>query len=325
VLAVAREGAAGWVIFPTGDETAALVSRYHEELSGAFRLTTPPWSTFRWAYDKRLTDALAQSAGVTAPRTYQGVDPDDLDQLTLTYPVIVKPAVKTAVNAFTHAKAWRVGCLSELQARYAEACALVSPEIILIQELIPGGGEEQFSFAALCDHGEPLASLTARRTRQYPTDFGRASSFVETVDCPAVVDASYRLLAQMRFCGLIEIEFKRDPRDGAFKLLDLNPRVWGWHTLAGRVGIDFPYLAYQQALGAAVSAPPPTTGVGWLRVHTDVLAAVHDITHGRLSLLAYLRSLKRPLELSTLDVRDPVPCLMEGPLSLLIAARRRRL
>src|SRR5204863_124565 len=35
---------------------------------------------------------------------------------------------------------------------------------------------------------------------------------------------------------------------GRYKLLDINPRVWGWHTLCGRAGVDFPYLLWQLVL-----------------------------------------------------------------------------
>ena len=46
----------------------------------------------------------------------------------------------------------------------------------LLQELIPGDGEAQFSYVALCADGCPLAWATARRTRQFPTEFGHSSS-----------------------------------------------------------------------------------------------------------------------------------------------------
>ena len=106
----------------------------------------------------------------------------------------------------------------------------------MIQELIPGSGRdgdgEQLSYAALCRRGAPLAQVVAaRRTRQYPPDFGRASTFVETIEEPEVEEMSRRLLGHLGFDGLVEVEFKRDPRDGELKLLDINPRVWGWHTL----------------------------------------------------------------------------------------------
>jgi predicted ATP-grasp superfamily ATP-dependent carboligase len=57
----------------------------------------------------------------------------------------------------------------------------------MVQELIPGNGETQVSFAALCDDGRPLAWLTARRMRQYPVDFGRFNTCVETVDLPEFI------------------------------------------------------------------------------------------------------------------------------------------
>src|SRR4051812_34614330 len=60
----------GWVLFPTGDEPAALLAHRHSELKDRFRLTTPTWEVLRWAYDKRLTHRLAADAGVDYPKTY---------------------------------------------------------------------------------------------------------------------------------------------------------------------------------------------------------------------------------------------------------------
>ena len=64
------------------------------------------------------------------------------------------------------------------------------PDTLMVQELIAGGGEAQLSYAALCRDGVPLAAVTARRTRQYPAEFGRASTFVETIECPEIVEPS---------------------------------------------------------------------------------------------------------------------------------------
>src|ERR1700693_4803843 len=49
-----------WVLFPTSDESAALLSRFHSPLSRRFRVSTPAWDVLRWAYDKRLTYRLAE-------------------------------------------------------------------------------------------------------------------------------------------------------------------------------------------------------------------------------------------------------------------------
>src|SRR5260370_7026225 len=117
---------------------------------------------------------------------------------------------------------------------------MMDPKLLLIQEVVPGWGEAQFSFAALCKDGSPLASVVARRTRQFPMDFGRFSTYVETIEEPRVVEPALRLLAATRITGLVEEEFKRDPRNNQFLLLDVNPRVWGWHTLSRRAGVVVP-------------------------------------------------------------------------------------
>ena len=212
-----------WVLFPTRDDTAALLGRHGDQLAERFRLTSPRWDVMRWAYDKRLTDRLAQNARVDYPWTSYPRDGSDVAAIDCSFPVILKPAVKAELNRFTHDKAWQADDRRTLLARYEEACALVDPELIMVQELIPGGGEAQFSFAALCADGRPLASVVARRTRQYPVDFGHSSSFVETIEEPSIEELARRLLAVLAYSGLVEIEFKHDARTGVHKLLDINP------------------------------------------------------------------------------------------------------
>src|SRR5258708_29710516 len=105
---------------------------------------------------------------------------------------------------------------------------MIPAELILVQELIPGGGEFQFSYAALCCDGKPIASLTARRTRQYPIDFGYSSSFVETLDVPEIVAPSPRLLAALRYNGSVGAEHALLARHGRYKLRAPNPTLWTW-------------------------------------------------------------------------------------------------
>src|SRR5206468_10092330 len=180
--------------------------------------------------------------------------------------------------------------------RYDEASALLPSETLIIQEMVPGGGEAQFSYAALCKDGRSLASVVARRTRQFPRDFGQFSTYVETIDAPEIVEPAERLLAAVHFTGLAEVEFKRDPRDGQFNVLDINPRVWGWHTLSRRAGVDFPYLLWLLTRGEPVPRLRGRPGERWVHLSADLGMAIEEILGGRLSLLEYLRSIRGPLE-----------------------------
>ncbi len=303
-----------WVLFPTSDESAALLSKFHTALSRRFLVSTPTWEALRWAYDKRLTYQLAAEQKVDYPSTIYPATEVDLEGVPCAFPAILKPATHATINRFTADKAWPVANREELLARYREARELIPPELILVQERIPGGGESQFSYAALCYDGQPIASLTARRTRQYPIDFGYSSSFVETLDIPEIVGPSRRLLTAIRYTGLVEVEYKLDARNGRYKLLDINPRLWTWSPLGGRAGIDFPYLLWRMMVGRSVPEKTGRTGVRWVRMSTDVPAAIHLMLRGRLSLGAYLRSLRSPVEFALMAADDPLPGLLDLPL-----------
>jgi len=303
-----------WVLLPTSDESAALLSKFHALLSRRFRVSTPVWDVLRWAYDKRLTYKLAAEQQVDCPHTIYPASEADLEGASGALPGILKPATHATTNRFTADKAWPVDSREELLVRYRQARELIPPDLILVQERIPGGGESQFSYAALCCDGQPIASLTARRTRQYPIDFGHSSSFVETLDVPEIVAPSRRLLAAIRYTGLVEVEYKFDARNGRYKLLDINPRLWTWATLGARAGIDFPYLLWQMLLGLPVQEKAGRTDVRWVRMITDVPAAIHEMARGRLSPGAYVRSLRSPLEFSVTALDDPLPGLVEVPL-----------
>jgi predicted ATP-grasp superfamily ATP-dependent carboligase len=303
-----------WVLFPTSDESAALLSKFHAELSCRFRVSTPNWNVLRWAYDKRLTYRLAAEERVDYPSTILPGTEADLGGASFPFPVVLKPATHASINRFTTEKAWPAANREELLARYREARELIPPDLILVQERIPGGGEAQFSYAALCCDGQPIASLTARRTRQYPIDFGYSSSFVETLDVPEIVAPSRRLLAAIHYTGLVEVEYKRDARDGRYKLLDINPRLWTWSPLGDRAGIDFPYLLWQMMVGRPVTEQTGRTGVRWIRMCTDVPAAIHEMLRGRMSLGTYLRSLRGPVKFALMAADDPLPGLLDLPL-----------
>jgi D-aspartate ligase len=303
----------GWTLFPTGDETAALVAAHHEALAVRFRLTTPPWEQTRFAYDKRLTYELAREAGVAAPATVCPGGEAGLAALDFELPCILKPAAKEGLNRFTHERAWMVSGREELRTRYAEACELVGAERVLVQELIPGGGDAQFSFGAVCAEGRPVASIVARRRRQYPVRFGHSSSNVETVAQPEVERDARRLLEAIGYSGLVEVEFKRDPRSGELKVLDVNPRVWTWFTLGTRAGVDLAHLAHRVAQGDRPDEVRARPGVRWVRMGTDLLAAAAEMREGRLSPGAYLRTLRPPLELAVFAVDDPRPLAAAAP------------
>ena len=324
LLALAqREGLAGAVLFAGGDAEVRFIAENHAALAGVFRLTTPAWVSLQHLFDKRLMHEHAAALGLAVPRAWAPRDRADLETLPVRFPLVLKPTVRTIDNAFTLAKAWRADDRASLLARYDEAAALVGADQIVVQELIPGGGEAQYSYAAVCDRGKPVAELVARRRRQYPVEFGYTSTFVETVACAEVEEAGRRLLASLDYSGIAEVEFKHDHRDGSHKLLDVNARIWTWGGLGAAAGVDFPHALWRLACGEEVAPLRPSRDVAWLHASRDLVAAAHAMLHGTLTPAAWLRSLARPLAFAAFALDDPLPGLVELPLALTRAATRR--
>jgi len=318
-----REGLAGAVLFAGGDTEVRFIAENHAALAPLFRLTTPPWDTLQPLFDKRLMHEHAAALGLNVPLAWTLRDRAELETLPVEFPLVLKPTIRTVENAFTLAKAWRADDRATLLARYDEAAALVGADAIVLQELIPGGGEAQYSYAVVCDRGKPVAELVARRRRQYPVEFGYTSTFVETVDSAEVEEAGRRLLASVDYTGIAEVEFKHDPRDGRYKLLDVNARIWTWGQLGAAAGVDFSYALWRVACGEEVAPLRPTRDVAWLHAARDIVAAAHAMLRGQLTPAAWLRSLAQPLSFAAFALDDPLPGLVELPLALWRAVTHR--
>jgi len=65
-------------------------------------------------------------------------------------------------------------------------------------------------------------------------------------------------------------------------------------------------------------------GIRWIRMATDLLAASAGIRSGHLSPLAYLQSLRGPIESAVFAVDDPLPGLLELPLLVYQEWKQRR-
>lgn len=132
---------------------------------------------------------------------------------------------------------------------------------VLIQEYVPGRADDHYFIDGFIDRrGDVITNLARRRTRMYPTDFGN-SSLCESVSMDAVGPAWKALDALLRsvsYRGIFSAEFKRDTRDGRFRLLEINTRPWVYIQFANECGVNFCDLYIRDALGEALAVQQPT-------------------------------------------------------------------
>jgi D-aspartate ligase len=307
---------AGSILIPGDDPEVRLVAEAHERLSSLFAVMTPDWEHLRWACDKALAYQRANDIGLGVPRVYERALFDDPNLTGLQFPLVLKPSMRLHVNRFTADRGWRVDDRDSFRERYKAACELVGAEQVIAQQLIPGDGENQLSYAGLWNCGEPVIGFTARRLRQYPVEFGNTSTYVATAHLPQVSAAAETFLRSIRHHGIVEVEFKRDPRDGVLKLLDVNPRPWNWLGLAAAAGIDLGAAIASTASNQPVPKVDARPGVAWIFVARDVVAAAQS---GRLrpqAILSYAATWARVRTFACFSWTDPIPGIVDMPATL---------
>jgi predicted ATP-grasp superfamily ATP-dependent carboligase len=117
----------------------------------------------------------------------------------------------------------------------------------VIQEYIPGGTECMRTVNLIFDKKSRLAAyFTTRKIRQWPLTGGTSALSIST-DERELVDIALPFFEKWQWQGPAEVEYKIDPRDNRPKLIEINPRFWGYIGFPIRCGVNFPLIACQLA------------------------------------------------------------------------------
>ena len=230
------------VVFATHDEGLRAVARHRDELG----LLCPFPRDLERIQRKRVQLEAARDIPDTR---YPGSASDAVAAAEeIGYPVLLKPSEPVGFRQRYGQQA--VVCHEPAQVE--EAYAKAEPWEPMVQDLIPGGDDELYTLGAyLSESLEPLGLFCGRKLIQTPPGIGVAR-LGEAVWVDEVVDAGVELLRNLGCNGLSQVEFKRDPRDGRFKLMEINPRLWQWHSLATASGVDLPLIAYRDLTGETI-------------------------------------------------------------------------
>jgi predicted ATP-grasp superfamily ATP-dependent carboligase len=302
----------GWVLFANNDITVKLLAQNHARLSERYRVSVPPWVVTQMFYHKDKAYELAAAHGVATPTIYRPGDLEELLAADISYPVVLKPTFKENYYDKTRKKAVLCRSREEFVHQYRAMRSLIPASQIVAQEYIAGGTRNLYSYACVFDGQQIVAGIGARRLRQHPMDFGRATTYAESVNVPELKELATRLLSAMRYRGVAEVEFMFDERSGQYKFIEMNGRIWGWHTLGRAAGVNMAHALYCLMVGQHV---PPTNGhvdAKWMRAITDAPTSAREWWHGRLALKTYLKSFRGDrVEFAVWSSKDPLPSVME--------------
>lgn len=238
------------VIFPCLDEWVFAVLKHRALLEEFFIFPFSGLETINELLDKNLLYRKCLEMGIPIPRTYF-LDEQKPESVAseIEFPCILKPALQREFTNEFGEKVFRVETREDFLAR----CEQASRHPMLAQHIV---GSSIDSFYSLCSYvdagGHARGVFVGRKLEQYPPDFGTAC-LVDSRYEQRIVERGIEVLKQFGYHGISEVEFIYDDRDGDFKLLDVNTRVWKWIGLPMHCGVDLPWLAYSDAIGQSSS------------------------------------------------------------------------
>lgn len=263
-----------WVIYPTDDYYVRTLSENKALLSGHFTVAIDDWNTVEKFYDKRLSYPIAESVGVPIPKTYYiSTMQSAIEQADrIEFPSIIKPAVMKDFYDKLKVKAILCNNKDELIKGLERASQVVDIDRLMLQEVIPGLFGSQFSVGVLFDGVKAANYIIAKRKRQHPMLFGNATTYAETVDIPELLAYAVKMLKKVGYKGVCEVEFKYDHRDGRYKFLEVNPRLWKWHLLAHKSHVPILESSYRYLVKGSFKATEGFESAAWIDIVTDLKA-----------------------------------------------------
>ncbi len=282
------------VLMPCADDWVLAVAQLPEELRRRFPSSQSSREVLATLLDKEGLRRVLERFDIPRPRTLPVDSGEDLRAVDWKggESWFLKPTDSAAFRRRFGVKAFRVGGSSEAQ-RLFETIRSAGLDCVL-QEYIPGGADQHWFVDGFIDRKGRWKGLFARRRlRIHPPDFGDSSCMVSVPveEVQEAVESCRRLLEGMGYRGIFSAEFKRDPRDGSLKLIEVNARPWAYVQFAGACGINAPWMAYLDALGREVPAPAGyPVGRRFLFWPADLFAAWEQWKKGELSLGRWMGS-----------------------------------
>ena len=120
---------------------------------------------------------------------------------------------------------------------------------VMVQTIMTPTGKDLYSVGAYFGrNGYVSPDFCWHKLRQYPPSFG-VGSLVKSAHQPEVRELAIRFMKGMGYRGIGYVEFKRDQRDGAFKMVEMNARTGQTNALQAAAGIPLVLFQYCDLIG----------------------------------------------------------------------------
>lgn len=293
------------VVYNTSDDYLQFLHKYKDELSQHYLFAWEATAQALQLSSKLELVQTATEAGVPKPNTMVVEQLSEAHSLseTVQFPVLIKPL---------YANEWRTPDMKKIIGSNKVIRISSKEELdswlnklgntkakFMIQELIPGEDDELFyCVVLLARDGKIKRYFCGQKIRITPIHFGSAS-YVETVNAEPFIPMIEKLLTQINYFGPAGVEFKRDPRDDTYKLIEVNTRFGLWDDLCLDLGTDVFLAYYDDMTGQNPDLIKPLDKkVRWVSISRDIPDSYQYVKEHKLSVMGWIKTYLPPVKVA---------------------------
>lgn len=227
------------LLIPMDNASMEIVVSRQEALKKITKVLIPAYEDYLVATDKGNAVKCAMDAGVQTPKSHFVNSFDELLSIEkkLKFPIVIKPRRSWGSRGIRIINDWQT-LLSTYQDITKEY------ENPILQEYIPQG--TRYDVCLLFDDRHHVtASFVQKELRQFPEPIG-PSTIQESTKQDQLLAASIKMMSQLSWVGIAELEFMENPENQQFYFMEINTRFWASLQCAIFSGVDFPLL-YKKA------------------------------------------------------------------------------
>ena len=309
------------VLFPATDSYALNLSDLMNELSGYY-LPAPRKEIIEILINKRRFYQSLMKEKVPHPTTHFLENLEDARKMgrQISYPIFIKPSISLSFSQRFRKKGFVANSEGELL-RYWAFMKKVEVDV-MIQEIVPGPPINHVFLDGYSNRQlNPKALFARRRLRMWPLAFGNSSLCVSIPisEIAHLKERLFRYLKSINYHGIFSAEFKKDQRNGDFKLLEINSRTSAWFsTLSAKCGVNLMLIAYLDAIGKDMKySEDYEAGVKWVFLRDDFRSSMRMLISGNLTVREWMSSLLGKKDFLSYARDDFRPFLMSLPNTIL--------
>jgi D-aspartate ligase len=332
---VSRIGARS-VAAATDDEAAVLVAEYSDLLADQLVLPSIVPTLPRTLASKQGLSTICDQFGILTPATSYPKSGRDIDDFVARVPF---PVVAKNVDPFTRLSQPAVPgttLLSTKEELLALAATWTEPYEVVLQEYLPRqSSEDWFVHAYAASSTDELFLFTGRKMRSWPPHRG-VTAYGLAIENVELAQIARGLLKSIDYRGPADLDWRRDLRDGGYRLVDFNPRIGAqFRVFQSSDGVDIPQLMHLDLTGRPLPAVRQVDGRRFIVEYYDVASRLFSLREKRGNKPVRARSEARtvnptirgrPREFAWFSRDDPMPFVVSlvRTIGEIITLSRRR-